>query len=286
MESYPTRRDEYQPNRDLPKVDDTYVLDGSSGLYKPKSITEQDQRKGRTYRIHGAIPIRRDWLVIILSVLTLIVVGTYTEYARRQWIASEISAKATQDAARSAKHAARSAEDSVTLARNSTHLDQRAWLTVNVLDNGDKKSRYPVDLTVLNTGRTPAENIQIDVVIEVVPSGISPKFDYTVPHNVAFFGALFPQHPQPITGLQICEKWIGTGKSRIAQPRDLTLIEKLDLRERDSYLALYINATYDDVFGGRHWMHFCSALTIDAVSSKFIDYRACTEYQRLDHENP
>jgi hypothetical protein len=70
MKCDPTHKNKHHPGGNLPEIDDTYVFDGSSGLYKPKSISEQEQRKGKQhYRIFGTLPvhIRTDWLAFVVS---------------------------------------------------------------------------------------------------------------------------------------------------------------------------------------------------------------------------
>ena len=58
-----------------------------------------------------------------------------------------------------ATRAAKAAEDSITFARNSAHLDQRAWVApIDVTGKPEEGKPYKVAVTFKNTGRTFAKN--------------------------------------------------------------------------------------------------------------------------------
>ncbi len=47
MDYYKYRRDKYYADQQLRHIDDTYVFDISSGLYKPKSYEAQGNRQNQ-----------------------------------------------------------------------------------------------------------------------------------------------------------------------------------------------------------------------------------------------
>ncbi|HEY6768917.1 MAG TPA: hypothetical protein VI386_29535 [Candidatus Sulfotelmatobacter sp.] len=77
------RHNQYYANAELRNVDDTYVFDAASGLYKPKSYNRENNSEAQTSRViyDGPIDIRtrRDWFNILLTVLTLLVLVRYTD---------------------------------------------------------------------------------------------------------------------------------------------------------------------------------------------------------------
>ena len=124
MNSHPANQDKNQSGDNLPKTDDAHIVDSASGLQKPNPTTEQQQRKRHAYHIFGTLPvrIRTDYLTLLVSVITLAVLGMYTEFAKRQWYTSEKSAKAARDSADAAK-------DTLATIR-------RPWVALNTADKG------------------------------------------------------------------------------------------------------------------------------------------------------
>src|SRR5450631_872066 len=84
MNRHPPEKDKSDRN-----IDDTYVYDSASGLYKPQSHENEEERRekrrGRNSRLPFFANVRRDWLTIFFSAVTLVVVGAYTYYAKGQW---------------------------------------------------------------------------------------------------------------------------------------------------------------------------------------------------------
>jgi hypothetical protein len=162
------RRQEYESAKEIRDIDDTYVFDASSGLYKPKSYDARDNSKEQTQNhIHKVVyesPIhvktRRDWLSIIISLLTLIVLGVYTIFTSNIYQASEASAVGTIQAAWAAKSAADSAKKGLETSEKFFRRDQRAYVWVKMgtfIDGIGADHKLGVNLQTMNTGKTPAQ---------------------------------------------------------------------------------------------------------------------------------
>src|SRR5271157_701338 len=105
MEQQKSEQSENQ-RRDESNSFEGYVFsrDSKSGIYKPISNAPND--KSSDYQISPILPlgvrVRRDWLewVIavcgwLISLITLVVVGTYTYYAYGQWQEMKKAAQAS-----------------------------------------------------------------------------------------------------------------------------------------------------------------------------------------------
>jgi hypothetical protein len=156
---------------------------------------------------------------IVLAVLTAV----YVHYSDKQW--------------KETAKAAETAHDSITLARKNTHFDQRAWLSVSFAEQ---------QLRFVNTGKTPARNVNGVAVATVLKAGEKPAFSYDQGKTDIHFGTLFPGEPReaPLA--------IKPGKSFI----------------------VYGRIRYDDVFGGHHWLQFCAPGT---------GVPECSDYNDVDN---
>src|SRR5437879_5170932 len=60
-----------------------------------------------------------------------------------------------------ATKAAKAAEDSVLLAKENTHLDQRAWMAIASISGAPNIGEvFRVTITIRNTGKTPAKKVR------------------------------------------------------------------------------------------------------------------------------
>jgi len=81
-------------------------------------------------------------------------------------------------------------------------VDQRAWVSVVVPANFPLEgSTIAASILVGNTGKTPAKDIEGDVIATVLKKGEEPTFDFGKghPHNRIHAGAIFPNGPINVT---------------------------------------------------------------------------------------
>ncbi len=123
------------------------------------------------------------------------------------------------------------ATNAVALQEDSLHIDQRAWVTVSNVEMANPKSGIGIDVTITNTGKTPAKNFTIKVAGEPVRKGSSPT----------------------------AEELLQPGHGIIAPNGKFYFV----LSAKDSYDALVSNLTvhgridYFDIFSDHHWTTFC-----------------------------
>ena len=122
-----------------------FVYTQDSGHYEPYIHSDSknaDANPVKTPRHFLPVDVKRDslafWVTTLLSVITIIIVATYTNYAR-------IQAKASTDAVRQASDAMK--------------LDQRAW--VGVYEVKSIPSSTDTSISFENTGKTPAINFSV-----------------------------------------------------------------------------------------------------------------------------
>lgn len=176
------------PERYLRQVDDTYVFDEASGLYKPirrrkeKEITHQGQVEINPNLIQTETRVQRDWLDFFLkalgfliSLFTLVLLIFTVCYARKQWKEAKRTADASICAAKAAASEAKT-------AREAFVTQNRPWLslkniTCDVCTDISGGSGPPganlrgtatitgLKAEIANSGRTPAKNVIIDFTI-------------------------------------------------------------------------------------------------------------------------
>lgn len=167
------------------------------------------------------------------------------------------------------------------LQLDEMRTDERAWLNITEVD-----AHYPKDiskdplsetLTLENTGKTAARAVSSQFILDFVVNGYSPDFVYADRiFNSYTVGALNPNSPQSIDVVFLKQR---PGESSTV-PRLLAQSESDDLNNGRAYLALYGRATYLDIFGHKHWMHYCVFSTsIANPTAKFpVTSKSCSDY--------
>ena len=80
MDPQVRQHDEYCSHPEPRKIDDTYLFDSASGLYKPKTdAADGDRERDNTEsKLPLRVAVTLDWIAIFLSIATLIAVASYT----------------------------------------------------------------------------------------------------------------------------------------------------------------------------------------------------------------
>jgi hypothetical protein len=139
-----TNRKEFSPR---------YVFDTSSGLYIPEIHPDASNPKsygaGSKRNFPLQVNIKRDWIIVTISALTIVLLSFTVYYAHKQWIEMVTAANAASSSAEAAK---KSAESAIS--------EMRPWLSVRIeltkalsFQNGARTEIYA---TVLNNGHSPA----------------------------------------------------------------------------------------------------------------------------------
>jgi hypothetical protein len=161
--------------------------------------------------------------------------------------------------------------------RKAMRVDQRAWVSVIVPTvfplNG---TSIPVVTQITNSGKTPAKDVQGDVVATVLNKGEEPTLgDFSVghPHNRLYAGVVFPGAPIPTT--------INVVRYGPKVPENIVPDDTLrqDIEHGNRFIIFYGRITYYDVFGIQHWTQFCTG----SGTAILDNLKQCIRYNDVDN---
>ena len=97
----PKRQDhERNSSRYLANIGERYVYDSTSLLYKHNTTKADRDAQNNAAQNDPRSPfwvsVRRDWLAVIISALTILLLAFTVHYARKQWLEANASAIAAQ----------------------------------------------------------------------------------------------------------------------------------------------------------------------------------------------
>ncbi len=136
----------------------------------------------------------------------------------------------------------------------------------------------PATLQVTNFGKTPARQVEGDIIATALMKGEEPTFDFTVghPHNRFYAGAVFPNSPFPVT---ISVVRYGADKPAVISPEDL----RKGLESGQYFIIFYGRITYTDIFGIKRWTNFCTG-SGTAMQGEPDTLKKCIRYNDVDSE--
>ena len=207
---------------------------------------------------------RREKFKVVIELTTLFAVLAYTTVAAFQWWEMRKTTKATQQ--------------SVADADRNFRRDERAWIAFAFVGGNIQLTvgkSFFVTTQVLNTGKTPAKNVEGNIAVRVVKKGEHLEFVYTPGHaNYRVVGGtIFPNGSitQSFEGIQH-----GPEKA------EAIVITKTLLQEivsSESFIVVYGKLTYTDIFGAPHWTTYCRYVTNPSLISE-----ECTRYNNTDED--
>jgi len=287
----------------LRQVDDTYIYNSASGLYEPKTHARQDQVDRKIPGAFKKHPLffstNRDWIVVGVSVLGLLVSGLTiyllfrtVHYTRLQWQEANRTANA-------AICASRTAQESLLTAQRQLVIDQRAWLKFSDDPATQFLKGQPISIPihVTNIGKTPAEHLWWAIYTSFVPSGEEPDLPgkHIVPgdsiykldrssarqthilHEEYERSLLYPADHDDATATRL-ERVRENGAFRV-QPAPLLSPEWESFATGKSYIVVFGEVWYLDIFGVTHWTSFCVSKTATGGNTS----RKCVEYGKVDN---
>lgn len=136
------------------QIDDTYVFDPASGVYKPKTCYQEAKRKRVT-------KIFKSWTPVVFSGLTLLLLWKTVNYTRLQW--SEM-----KRAADAAQNTLREIQKQTTLMRQQLVGSQSAiveFYAIPELHVNSLGEATDVTLNIANNGQIITRNIPVHVEI-------------------------------------------------------------------------------------------------------------------------
>jgi hypothetical protein len=171
------------------------------------------------------------------------------------------------------------------ISRQTMRIDERPWLKIipQMDVRGPQEGMAQLGtIKLLNSGKTPAKNIFVDVDIEKLPSNNNPSLDYNNPHVIAKTGMLYPgQETTPVD-------FIPVGTLRDLQMFYLIPINSDEMRRfslGEMVFVVYVKASYTDFFHVEHWTHFCTWIANETVTKEPRQHNVndCTEYNDTDN---
>jgi hypothetical protein len=163
--------------------------------------------------------------------------------------------------------------------------DQRAWITAvpgipETPENGDGKTlRVPITLT--NTGKSSARDVEVRVIVSTVKNGDQPKCEYgkQILETRRTVNVFQPNAPRTINAaiLSAAE----TDKST-AQPGIVSPDEIQRLTDGSDFFVIYGQVNYKDLFRKEHWVHFCSFGNLNESKIMMVTAKTCADYNDLD----
>jgi len=185
---------------------------------------------------------------IFLEVAAVLVLVVYTTFAGLQW-------EAMHDA---------------------LSVDQRAWISVIVPTNFPLEGSFILaSIQITNTGKTPAKDVEGEIVATVLKKGEDPSFDFSTghPHNRLYAGALFPNAPLN-TAISVVRYGPLAPEPVVPTPQ-----LRQEIAKGDSFIIFYGKISYFDVFGAAHWTQFCTG---SGAAIQMIDLKKCINYNDVD----
>ena len=259
MNDKPNRKDASGPSRYLRQVDDTYVLDSSSGIYKPKTETSSTQLAGTGKKTPFYLHIPHDWLALVISVATLILLGVTVYFARLQWIEMRDATLATKKAATAAETAANVASQALKESGNQFKIDERPYLIKEYIRLAAKPAmneKLYGEVLWKNTGKTPALRARIQLKIDVLDKEPNTPLEWL--NNAK---------------KQKARNEIGSTLGRssfLSGDNPLGPVDYGKIKTKKSHVYIFGAISYADIFGGTHETFVCARYDPDSVNELYL----------------
>jgi hypothetical protein len=208
---------------------------------------------------------RREQVRFVVECIVAFFIVVYTLVSICLWIAT--------------RRANEISRQGVTNADRNFKRDERAWMAFEfVAGNITVTLNKPffVPTKPLNTGKTPAKNVEGSIVVGVFKKGEHLSFDYSSGHGNANYavkaGTIFPNG-------SIEESFQGL---RSVGDRDheailMTKVMLEEIRTGQSFIIVHGKITYRDIFGSEHWTTYCRYVTNPSLIND-----ECTRYNDAD----
>jgi len=176
---------------------------------------------------------------------------------------------------------AASSSDSVKATQNALRLEQRAWLSVQLVPlKWSENQSLQYQLILINTGRTPALHIHAHAFVEKVPIGGKPHFGHI--GQVISTGVLVPNSPITNYGFQSVTSDLPIEKHQVLR---MSAADIDDLNHNRALSVGHAEFSYDDIFGAHHWIRACAYDAGDRTANVIQDVaKLCVAYNEIDRK--
>jgi len=240
-------------------------------------VGDTPAEKERNYRVQNSIK-HAAWFAGVAA-------AVYGGIAILQWCEMRKTTKA--------------AVSSAEAARKQIVIDQRAWLKFS----NDPKTPFMkgqpigIHVQITNIGKTPAEHLWWAIYTDIVPMGTEPdlpashivpedkayKLDRSdvrkvdIPHQQFERSLLYPTDHDDGTATRL-KRVFESGTYRI-RPEPFVSPEWEQFAQGKSYIVVFGEVWYLDVFGLTHWTSFCISKSISGGNTS----RKCADYGKVDN---
>ena len=158
-------------------------------------------------------------------------------------------------------------------------MDQRAWISLPFPNSFPLNGTYiPVATQIINSGKTPAKGLLVDVVASVFSKDDKPTIgDFSTGHpheRLHAPGVVFPHDPIPVN-ISV-GTYLPEGGEKPTMPDDAL---RQDINGGQRFILFYGRATYRDVFEVEHYTQFCTGSGPGISSDTLLD---CLRYNDVD----
>lgn len=165
------------------------------------------------------------------------------------------------------------------IMRKAMRVDQRAWISIPFPNsfplNG---TSIPVVTQIINSGKTPAKGLLVDVIASVFTKEERPAVgDFSIGHpheRLHAPGVVFPRDPVPVN--ISAGTYLAEGGEKATVPDDAL---RQDIAGGKRFILFFGRATYHDVFGVEHYTQFCTGASVGISSDTLKD---CLSYNDVD----
>jgi len=164
--------------------------------------------------------------------------------------------------------------DSMNRQVESMQIEQRAWVKIELTAIQIEESKPLIaQLTVKNVGKTPAQQVNAALKVQVVKKESRPDLKLNGVLFTFFAGILNPEGTVPASVPMLKHT------TDVLNPPILTKDEISELTSGAAYLVVYGKIEYGDVYGRSHWVQSCNWHSIKPGT---YPSRECVQYNNVD----
>jgi hypothetical protein len=176
MKNNPSEFQKRNPYAEIESIANGYRFDEGSGLYKPISCQSDGNKEKVASNNYGSnllhVEVRRDWLTLAVSVISLVVVSIYAVITYQLWQEAQVTVNQTQQELAIAQLQAVTSNIGTTTARQQVIATQAAVLSLDPRPIGDMNQEISDFLISLqNNSHAVASKIHAIIHIQKIFAG-------------------------------------------------------------------------------------------------------------------
>jgi hypothetical protein len=164
--------------------------------------------------------------------------------------------------------------------------DQRPWLKISIYTPPNSVQENAIVIgtaSLLNSGKTPAKNVLLDMAVQKLRSQEEPTLDFPQYHPTSSYGVIYPNDPQTAANESLPYGIYKQTAKAIPEYEPVTKDDFDNFRAGNLYYVVYGKVRYTDFFHTEHWTHFCNWVTAVSPVSRVYQAQKCTAYNDIDN---